>query len=112
MCSLQNQANQSPTSGSTSYVALQQQLQSKEDALRSLHRKLDRLRLRDPLLQFSLTCSDIARLCHNANNSNSYVEINESRSNADGSSSGINKEGNVSGNNNSSSLAERAAQNA
>lgn len=86
-------------------MALQQQLQNKEDALRSLHRKLDRLRLRDPLLQFSLACSDIARLCDNTatnNNSNSYVDVNEGKGNADGNKSS----------NNNNSLAERAAQNA
>ncbi|KEG09912.1 type 11 methyltransferase [Trypanosoma grayi] len=42
---------------------LQAQLREKEDALRSLQRKLERLRRRDALLQFSRLCSDVARLC-------------------------------------------------
>ncbi|EAN77507.1 hypothetical protein, conserved [Trypanosoma brucei brucei TREU927] len=48
--------------------ALQVQLKEKDDMLRSLQRKLDRLRKRDPLLQFSLLCSDVARLCDTEQN--------------------------------------------
>nr|CCC93303.1 unnamed protein product [Trypanosoma congolense IL3000] len=44
--------------------ALELQLKEKDENMRSLQRKLDRLRRRDPLLQFSLLCSDIARLCN------------------------------------------------
>ncbi|RNF24456.1 type 11 methyltransferase [Trypanosoma conorhini] len=42
---------------------LQTQLNEKEENLRSLQRKLERLRRRDPLLQFSRLCSDVARMC-------------------------------------------------
>lgn len=55
------QASAAP--GTASYTALQQQHQAAEDAMRSLQRKVDRMRRRDPLLQFSLACSDVARLC-------------------------------------------------
>ncbi|KAG5480235.1 hypothetical protein CUR178_06291 [Leishmania enriettii] len=59
-------AQLSAAPGTTTFVALQQQLQEREDALRSLQRKLDRIRRRDPLLQFSLACSNVSRLCASA----------------------------------------------
>ncbi|CAD2221053.1 peptide chain release factor 2 [Angomonas deanei] len=53
----------SNAAGTPQYDALVQRLQSKEESLRSLQRKVDRLRRRDPLLQFSLACSELHRLC-------------------------------------------------
>lgn len=43
--------------------ALQVEVREKEETLRSLRRKLERLRRRDPLLKFSRLCSSVARLC-------------------------------------------------
>ncbi|EAN86171.1 hypothetical protein C3747_80g70 [Trypanosoma cruzi] len=42
---------------------LQTQLKEREENLRSLQRKLERLRRRDPLLKFSRLCSDVVRMC-------------------------------------------------
>ncbi|EPY16948.1 type 11 methyltransferase [Strigomonas culicis] len=53
----------SRAAGTPAYEAVRQQLQAREDALRSLQRKVDRMRRRDPLLQFSIACSDVGRLC-------------------------------------------------
>lgn len=44
------------------FKELERQLQQKEDALQSLQRKLYRLRRHDPLLQFSIACSEFQRL--------------------------------------------------
>ncbi|GET88390.1 hypothetical protein, conserved [Leishmania tarentolae] len=63
---LKTAVQSSTAPGSVMYVALQQQLHEREDALRSLQRKLDRMRRRDPLLQFSLACSNVTRLCASA----------------------------------------------
>lgn len=63
---LKTAAQASTAPGTTTYVALQQLLHEREDALRSLQRKLDRMRRRDPLLQFSLACSNVSRLCTGA----------------------------------------------
>lgn len=60
---LRAEASTAITPGSVTYGAIKQQLKEKDDALRSLQRKLDRMRRRDPLLQFSLSCSDVGRLC-------------------------------------------------
>ncbi|CCW62949.1 unnamed protein product [Phytomonas sp. EM1] len=51
------------SSGSPSYADLQRRLHSKEEALHSLQRKMERMRRRDPLLGFSIVCSDVARFC-------------------------------------------------
>ncbi|KAG5479469.1 hypothetical protein LSCM1_04733 [Leishmania martiniquensis] len=59
-------AQSSAAPGTTTFAALQQQLHEREDALRSLQRKVDRMRRRDPLLQFSLACSNVSRLCGGA----------------------------------------------
>lgn len=55
-------AQSSAAPGTATYAALQQQLHDRDDALRSLQRKVDRMRRRDPLLQFSLACSNVSRL--------------------------------------------------
>lgn len=60
---LKSAAQASAAPGTASYAALKQQYQASEDALRSLQRKVDRMRRRDPLLQFSLACSDVSRHC-------------------------------------------------
>ncbi|CAJ1008409.1 putative RF-1 domain containing protein [Leishmania naiffi] len=60
---LKTAAQSSTAPGTTTYADLQQQLHEREDALRSLQRKLDRIRRRDPLLQFSIACSNVSRLC-------------------------------------------------
>ncbi|KAH8616658.1 RF 1 domain [Trypanosoma vivax] len=46
--------------------ALVVQLRERDDALRSMQRKLDRLRRRDPMAQFSRLCNNVARLCDSA----------------------------------------------
>ncbi|KPI83779.1 hypothetical protein ABL78_7179 [Leptomonas seymouri] len=60
---LKSAAQASAAPGTASYTALKQQQQATEDALRSLQRKVERMRRRDPLLQFSLACSDVSRMC-------------------------------------------------
>ncbi|KPA78314.1 putative mitochondrial hypothetical protein [Leptomonas pyrrhocoris] len=60
---LRSAAQASAAPGTASYAALKQRHRATEDALRSLQRKVDRMRRRDPLLQFSLACSDVSRLC-------------------------------------------------
>ncbi|KAG5505782.1 hypothetical protein JKF63_05118 [Porcisia hertigi] len=63
---LKTAVQSSAAPGTTKYVALQQQLHEREDALRSMQRKVERMRRRDPLLQFSLACSNVSRLCSRA----------------------------------------------
>ncbi|ESL08885.1 hypothetical protein TRSC58_03404 [Trypanosoma rangeli SC58] len=56
---------------------LQTQLKEKEENLRSLQRKLERLRRRDPLLKFSRLCSDVARMCDGERDTAKEVFDNE-----------------------------------
>lgn len=63
LTSLRSQQAGGTAAGTPTYTALQQQLQAKESALRSLQRKVDRVRRRDPLLHFSLACNAVGRLC-------------------------------------------------
>jgi hypothetical protein len=79
-------AQASAAPGTESYATLKQQQQASEDSLRSLQRKVDRMRRRDPLLQFSLACSDVSRLC-------ASIRVEEGLSSAAASSGGVGSAG-------------------
>ncbi|CCW70349.1 unnamed protein product [Phytomonas sp. Hart1] len=54
------------SSADPSHADLQRRLKAKEAALHSLQRKVERMRRRDPILGFSILCSDVARFCDTA----------------------------------------------
>eukprot|EP00796_Vickermania_ingenoplastis_P010070 gene10070-7040_t len=59
---IKSQTGDAVVTESSLYKGLMQELQHKEEMLQSLQRKLQRLRRNDPLLQFSLACSELERL--------------------------------------------------
>lgn len=59
---LKSKTEEEQVKGSVWFKEMERQLRQKEDALQSLQRKLHRLRRNDPLLQFSIACSEWQRL--------------------------------------------------